>query len=369
MAPNQVRRTREVLGLTQKDLAQAIAVSRQSLNAIEAGRSLPSVALALKLARTLSSDVETLFGSAEGELIEAALAGSAPRPGARVSVGSVRERWVAHPLGAGGFAEGLQAADGFVRRAPRRGLAQIELARPEAELRASLFIGGCAPGLGVLCDRLNDARGPGRFRWLTQANNVALRELMRGHSHLAGVHLPKRAQRGVDPALSRFLPGERASVFALADWEAGLVVARGNPKRIRDAQALAQPKLRFALREQGSGAHNQLERLLKPAGLSAAKVASRAVFVKSHVEVASAVQLGAADVGFAIRAVAQALELDFVPLVEERFDLVVPGDLANDSRVQRLLDTLSSAWFRRELSELGYDSSCSGARSGELSSG
>ena len=78
--------------------------------------------------------------------------------------------------------------------------------------------------------------------------------------------------------------------------------------------------------------------------------------------VAQAVRLGAADVGFAIRAVALAHELDFVPLVQERFDLVVPGDLASDARIRRMLELLGSLAFRRELDGLGYDARSAGQK-------
>jgi molybdate-binding protein len=126
--------------------------------------------------------------------------------------------------------------------------------------------------------------------------------------------------------------------------------------------------LRFALREQGSGARSELERVLKSVDLTPEVLKARAVPAASHMEVANAVHLGAADVGFSIRAVAQALGLDFVPLVEERFDLIVPHDLADDARVLRMLDIITSAWFRRELAELGYGSAASGEKVGEVRS-
>jgi molybdate-binding protein len=87
--------------------------------------------------------------------------------------------------------------------------------------------------------------------------------------------------------------------------------------------------------------------------------------VRTHMEVAYAVSLGAADVGFAIRAVAMELALDFIPLVEERFDLIVPESLIDDERCRRLLDTLSSGSFRRELDTLGYDATLCGKRVAE----
>lgn len=355
MTSNRVRARREELGFTQIALAASIGVSRQTLNAVESERAVPSVAIALRLARALASDVETLFAGAPPAALEALLAGTARRPGARVVVALVRERWIAHPLASEQFAPSHYAADGFVRGALRPGWVRVELAHAERDLRETLLIGGCAPGLGVLCDRLNAARGPGRFRWLTQANQVALRSLARGHTHVAGVHLPDDPRKPAERTLARHLPSERATLFALARWDAGLVVPAGNPRRLRGVVQLADPRLKMALREGGSGAREQLSRLLKQSGLSLEQLLPRALATTSHMAVAQAVHLGAADVGFAIRGAALAFGLDFVPLVQERFDLVVPHDLAEDARVQRMLDTLASGSFRNELEELGYD--------------
>jgi len=84
--------------------------------------------------------------------------------------------------------------------------------------------------------------------------------------------------------------------------------------------------------------------------------------VHSHMEVAQAVQLGAADVGYSIRSAALAFGLAFIPLLEERFDVVVPDDYAADPRVARMFESLTSHALRRELSVLGYDASVSADR-------
>lgn len=354
MAGERLRTRREEAGLTQKALAEAIGVSRQSLNAIEQGKAVPSVALALKLARNLGTDVESLFGEAAFEELEALLVGKERPQGARVILGQVREQWVAHALAPDQFAPSQFAADGFIRSASGQRV-QVEIARPTSDLRETLLIGGCAPGLSVLTDRLNSARGPGRFRWLTQSNTGALSSLSHGHVHVAGVHMAKDSRERLAQSLSRHLPTPHAQVYALATWEAGLVVPTGNPKKIRDVSALGQARLRIALREQGSGARTQLDRLLKQEGLDPASIVPRSIAVRNHMDVAHAVSLGAADVGFSIRAVALALGLDFVPLVEERFDLIVPEDLADDPRVSRMFETLATSTFRRELDALGYD--------------
>lgn len=349
-----LRARREQRGLTQKALAEAVGISRQSLNAIEAERSVPSVLLAMRLARALECDVEALFGDAAAKDLDARLVGSEGPSAGRVMLAFVRQQWVAHCLATETFAPSQLAADGFIREA-RAGNAQIELARSPNELRETILIGGCAPGLSVLADRLNGARGPGRFRWLSQSNTGALRALSHGHVHLAGVHMAKESGERLAQSLARHLPTAHAAVYALVTWEAGLVVPQGNPRKIRDVSALAHPKVRIALREQGSGARAQLDRLLKQVGLSPEQLLPRSIGVRSHMDVAHAVALGAADVGFSIRGAAMALGLDFVPLVQERFDLIVPEDLSDDPRVERMFETLASGTFRRELDALGYD--------------
>lgn len=354
-----LRNLREKRGLTQAALAEIVGLSRQSLHAIEADRSVPSVAVALKLARALETSVEALFAEGARQEVQAELAGSA-RPGARVMLGWLRERWVAHTS----FGP-RSSADGFLRSSTSRGRAAVELTRAQSDARQSVLMAGCAPGLAVLADRLNSAHGQGRFHWLTRSNTAALRGLAASQVHVAGVHVPTRAPDDVARSVARYLPTARAEIYALSSWEAGLAIARGNPRRIRGVGALVDPKIRVALREVGSGARQQLDRLLRKHGEDPSTLVSHAIATRTHMEVAYAVSLGGADVGFTIRAAAAELDLDFIPLVEERFDLIVPDHLADDERCKRLLDVLASGAFRRELDALGYDASQCGTKIAE----
>lgn len=365
MAANRVRLRRDELQLSQKEVAASIDVSRQSLNAIESGRTVPNVALALRLAHVLGSSVEALFGAAANDELEATLGGTGRRVGMRVMLAAVRERWVAHPLSTDQDVARQVAADGFVRKLRAR-RALIELTRPASELRETVLVAGCAPGLSVLADRLDGAPGAGRFRWLMQSNRVAMNALSQGHTHLAGVHVAEHAAHRLGAQVARYLPTARGALYAFSKWEAGLAVPAGNPSRLHDVKALARPKLRVALREVGSGARMQLARLLRDAGLALDDLVPRAVVARGHMAVAQAVQLGVVDTGFTIRAAALAYGLDFIPLVDERFALVVPDDFAADARVLRLLEMLASPHFRRELAALGYDAREAGEKIDEV---
>ncbi|MEL6188777.1 MAG: helix-turn-helix transcriptional regulator, partial [Myxococcota bacterium] len=113
---SQLRRRREAAGLSQQALGDRVGVTRQAVLAIEAGRRAPSTPLALRLARALSCRVEDLFTLAESEGLDAELSESLPI-GARVLVGRVDERWVAHPV-----AGAATPADALVERSGVRPL-------------------------------------------------------------------------------------------------------------------------------------------------------------------------------------------------------------------------------------------------------
>jgi molybdate-binding protein len=283
--------------------------------------------------------------------------------GDRAALARIDGRWVAHPLAVDGL---HTPADGIVRGRDRDGLA-IEPLQSAPELEANLVVLGCATALGLLAERLNGQGGPGRFVWLPYASTRAVEALSAGHAHVAGVHLVD-ARTGVAniDAVRRLAKGRDVSLVALARWEVGLVTAAGNPKRLRVVADLGRRGLRIVGREAGSGVHRLLERELRRAGLAAVASRSVAMVAGGHVEVARTIAMGAADVGVATRDVAIAFGLGFVPLAEERFDLVVPRAALGDPRVARLFEMLVSAPYLRELDALGYDTRSAGDRVADL---
>ena len=147
----------------------------------------------------------------------------------------------------------------------------------------------------------------------------------------------------------------------------GFAVARGNPKRIRKPEDIARPGVRFVNREPGAGARRLLDRLLRKAGVPGTAVKGYDRLLGGHLAVAQAVAMGAADAGVVARSAAVAHGLDFVPLSEERFDLVFPKEWGSDPRASRIVETLESRAFRRELESLGgYDTRRSGRLVTEL---
>jgi molybdate-binding protein/DNA-binding XRE family transcriptional regulator len=355
---NCVRRKRAAAGLRQQELAARIGISRQSLSAVEAGASVPSAAMALRLARALACKVEDLFWVDDGQApIEAELAAPAPSD-TRVALASIDGRWVAHPLHDAGPSAFLTAADGVVTgRRGKGGKARVlPLGDGGAAGGEALLCAGCAPAFAILAARASRGPSADRILWLERSSAAALDLLARGQLHVAGAHLyDEEAGEFNVPFVRRRLPGRSMLVYNLARWEAGLVVAAGNPRRIRGVRDLARPGLSLVHRQPGSAAEELLARLVRREGVAPPRPprGARAVIASGHMEVGRLVALGVADAGIALPAVARAHGLDFVPLAEERFDLVVAHELADDARVVRLLETLGSRAFRREMESLG----------------
>jgi len=342
-----LRERRELLGLSQQGLADRVGVSRQAIHAVEVGRTVPATLLALRLARALACSVEDLFRLDDSGL--AVRVGEDAEPGTRVAIGRVDGAWVAHPLAADGAlaADGVLAGHGPGRTARPFG--------PVAGLERNLLVAGCAPLLGALAGRVSARFTDARLVWLAESSRRALDLLADGLVHVAGLHLTDR-DAGLDNAdrVAEAFPGRRMLVANLTRWRQGLVLPPGNPLGIRAAVDLLRPGVRAARREEGAGAHKLVVRLLGRAGVH--DRLPEGPLAGGHADVARLVACGAADAGVAVEGVARALGLDFLPLVEERFDLVLPAERADHTPVRRLLATLDDPGFREDVDSLpGYD--------------
>jgi len=190
-----------------------------------------------------------------------------------------------------------------------------------------------------------------------------LLRLASGEAVLCGTHVP-------DPATGEFnLPliheklGD-ADVVAI-EWagrQQGIVLAKGNPLGLTGLPDLISCKARFAGRQPGSGGRQMLSWLCEKAALNVDQINQLAPAVRSETEVGLAVAAGKANAGLAIAAVARQLNLDFLPLACERFDLVLRRRDYFEPPFQALLAFARTETFRNQAAELGgYDIAALGA--------
>ncbi len=194
---------------------------------------------------------------------------------------------------------------------------------------------------------------------LPEGSEAGLRRLSRGEVMAAAVHL-HRLQGDDETANTDAVaqaPGlHDAVVIAFTRREQGLVVAPGNPLQLTDIATVAQTRARMAQRPAGAGAHLLLLTLMARAGIAADALALVKPVCPTGPDLGQAVRSGRADCGIASRSVAHAAGLGFVPLLWERFDLVLrqrdyflPGP-------QALFDHIRKPAFRAQAAEMqGYD--------------
>jgi len=181
--------------------------------------------------------------------------------------------------------------------------------------------------------------------------------LAQHQANVAGIHLldAETGEYNV-PFVKHLLPEEDIMLVNLAFRENGLIVARGNPKNIRDVRDLARGDVRLVNRARGTGTRLLLFSKLRAARLDPHALHDWERVAATHDAVAGAIAAGTADVGPGLRATAVAWNLDFIPLGEERYDLVIPRAEYESPRLQSLLDSLHSAEFRRTAQSFaGYD--------------
>jgi putative molybdopterin biosynthesis protein len=349
----RLRLARQARGLSQQQLAGMAGVSRQAVSAVESGNCDPSLRVALALAQALGLLVEEVFGPgdppAEVPARPVARLGGA---GARAAVAPVGDSLVALPL-AGDTATraGFLPAGGLVGRKPGS-------VRPIGPPRPTLVVAGCDPALPLLETPLGLLDPPVAFAWWPCGSEQALRLAADGLVHVAGAHLRDADGQYNTARAGALLGGDGAQVIGFAAWREGLALAPRLAGRVTGVGDLARLGARLVNREAGSEARQVLDRELLTLGLDPSALPGYDTTATGHLQVASAVAAGLADAGITAEPAAIAYGLPFVPLTEERFDLVIPGPVGESREVQSMIRALSSRWLLAQLDSLpGYDAS------------
>jgi putative molybdopterin biosynthesis protein len=282
----------------------------------------------------------------------------------RVAVGKVGQRVMATPLNRGaGVISSLVRADGIVK-IPRfsEGVdagAEVTVhlyRRPSQIERTIVVIGSHDLTIDLLAQFL--AAGGEGLR-LTSANVGSLGGLLalrRGEAHLAGSHLLD-PETGIynESYIRRYLPDRDIVIVTLAGREQGWIVPKGNPKAITTWQDTARPDIALINRQRGAGTRVLFDYQLAQHDIDSANVNGYQREEYTHLAVAAAVASGTADTALGIRAAARALDLDFVPLALEQYELVIPQEQYESELLRPLLGLLEDDGFRTAVAAMpGY---------------
>jgi putative molybdopterin biosynthesis protein len=183
--------------------------------------------------------------------------------------------------------------------------------------------------------------------------------LRQGLCHLSGCHLLDVSGEYNLPFVRHFFPDRPVLIFTLAQREQGLMTAPGNPKTIRSLADLARPEVTFINRIPGSGTRLWLDHQIQALDIPVKSIRGYENVARTHTECAQLVQDGKADVALGLHAAASQHALGFIPLFQERYDLVLPREQAE--MLKPLLDRIQTKSFRRSVESLvGYDTTHTG---------
>jgi molybdate-binding protein/DNA-binding XRE family transcriptional regulator len=363
---NNLSHLRNRQGLSAKRLAELVGVQRQTIYAMEAGTYVPNTLIALQLAQVLGVKVEDLFrlegtvpGISATQEVELLPLDAHLQPGQPLQLCRVQKRVVGVPSMP--LLSYLPAADAvLVKRGQKQGKALIQPFVLDQEYGRRLLVAGCDPGISVLGRHLKNAGI--QMVSASCSSSKALDLLRQKQVHVAGSHLRDEATGESNlPAIRKLFPVKSVTVVNFAAWEEGIVIAQGNPRQLRKEEDIARKSLRLINRETGAGSRLLLDSILRRLGCKSADIIGYDQIAYGHIPAAWHVHSGQADFCIATRAAARVFGLDFLPLVSERFDLVIPKQDAELAATQVLLETLNRAVFQRELELLGgYDTTQTG---------
>ncbi len=214
--------------------------------------------------------------------------------------------------------------------------------------------------VAALMVHLNKVEMPVELRYRNSTDAVAA--LSRRECDLAGFHVPTgHFQPAAMDWYTRWLDPAQHCLIHLAVRHQGLFVAPGNPLKIRGLEDLVRSDIRFVNRQIGSGTRKLLELMLNDGNINVHDINGVNSAEFTHSAVAAYIASGMADVGIGVRTAAQRFNLDFIPLVRERYFFAVRQDAVDDPLIRQFITILQLPEYHLRVNELtGYDAADTG---------
>jgi len=280
----------------------------------------------------------------------------------RVKLGAVGNKIVAIPLPRGaGCITSITEADGIIR-VPNNveGIkpqepATVELLHPLSLIKNTIVaVGSHDNTLDIIADQIKAGHSSLTLSSSHVGSMGGLMAIKKGVCHLAGSHLLDIYDGSYNISyIKKYLPNRKVKLINLVFRDQGLIVSPGNPKTIKGIEDLDRNDITFINRQAGSGTRILLDYKLNQLGMEPEKISGYDNEEFTHMSVAVAVLSGSVDVGLGIFAAAKALNLDFIPVVTEQYDLIIPEEYFEWENIQILLKTISTKEFKDRVEALG----------------
>ncbi len=288
----------------------------------------------------------------------------------RVSMGQVEDMPVVVPLSRGAHilmslvrSDGIMRVEAGTKKMDAGQKVNVEMLHPGADIRRKILISGTHDICFDILRNEFQKQFPRKTLLLSNVGSMrGLMSLKAGYCHGASIHMfdDESGQFNI-PLVKKFLHDVPLILVNLFHRKLGFIVERGNPKNISGFHDLTRPDVSIMNRIRGSGTRMIFDYHLRQKGIDINQVRGYSHEAHTHLNLASAVAAGQADAGLGILEAAKATGLDFIPVVPERLDLVIPKVHLSSYPLRCLLQVVNSDEFRREVDALGgYDSEMTG---------
>lgn len=280
----------------------------------------------------------------------------------RVHIGYVNGKYIANPLTrSASVTMSLVKSDGIITiPADQLGIEQgekvvAELMRSKSEIKSSiLFSGSHDLSIDVLSSEMKKINLQSKVTASHTGSMAGLMAIKREEAHVVGIHLldPVTGTYNL-PYIERFLSGLDLVLLPFLKRQQGLIVPAGNPLGLTNIRDIVEKNAHFVNRQRGAGTRVLFDHLLKDSEINPGDISGYTREMFTHLSVAAEVKTDQEAVGMGIYSAAKAMELDFIPLEEESYDLLMTKEFFQGEQGQRLLLTLHSESFKMSVNQLG----------------
>lgn len=280
----------------------------------------------------------------------------------RMNIGYVNGQFIANPLTrAAGVTMSLVRADGLLVVSPdllgyeQGDTVEIELLRPLEEIKnAIVFSGSHDLTIDLLSSQLKRQRNDMRIVSSHVGSMAGVMAIRKGEAHVAGIHLldPETKEYNVS-YVKKLLAGQEVVLYPFLKRTQGWIVPKGNPLKVNDVAGLAGAQAEYANRQKGAGTRILFDLLLKEQGISPEQINGYDREMFSHLSVAAEVKGNEKAVGLGIYPAAKVMNLDFIPVADESYDLLMTKAFFESEKGGWLESIIQSEAFKTEVNKIG----------------
>lgn len=278
----------------------------------------------------------------------------------RVKLGLINNQYVATPIKRGaGTITTLVNADGVVR-VPQNveGInegekVEIELLKDISKINNTIIsIGSHDIVMDIINDELiKDSFGKINLSSTHVGSFQGLLSIRKGESHISPIHLfDVESETYNIPFINKYID-QNVALIKLVKRTQGLIVKKGNPLNIKSIKDLVN--VRYINRQKGSGTRILFDYLIKKDNIKKSDINGYEREEFTHMSLAKAIDNGDADCGLGVYSAAHIFDLDFIPICEEDYDLLLKEDMLKSKYIEHLLSTINKESFRKRVDNLG----------------